>query len=95
MDDWRDIPGYPNYMVNAYGNVLNKSTDRVMTGSTKHGVVQFTLKPGDIRLTSSKAKTLTAHRLVAAAFLDIPLTARVTHKDGDNYNNHWSNLEVK
>ena len=27
---WAIIPGYPNYMINAYGEVYNKRYDKIM-----------------------------------------------------------------
>lgn len=95
MDDFRDIPGFPNYQINSRGDIYNKSEDSYPSGTIKYGNRQYTIKPGDIRLTTSRAKTFNAQRLVALAFLDIPLTHRVVHKDGDNLNNHWRNLETR
>lgn len=38
--------------------------------------------------------TMLIHRLVGQHFLDINVTETVTHIDGDNFNNHVSNLKV-
>ena len=92
MDDWRDIPGYPNYMINAYGDLYNKSQDSYPRGAFKPNGRSYVIKPGDIRLTGSKPKNITAHRLVAMAFLGMREDQRAYHKDGDNLNNHYTNL---
>lgn len=95
MDDWREIPGFPNYSINQRGELYNKSTDNYPTGSTRSGVRTYAVVAGDIRLTTAKPKTIGAHRLVALAFLDIPLTATVRHRDGDRLNNSPENLYEK
>ena len=93
MDDWRDIPGYPNYMINAYGNLYNKSQDSYPRGTfNENTTTYYRVKPGDIRLTSSKPQIMAAHRLVGMAFLGYDRSVRVYHRDGDLHNNHYTNV---
>lgn len=60
---WVEIPGYPNYVVSNYGEVLNVKTDRSLIPQlTKKGVHRVYLYRNGVR------KSFYVHRLVAQAF---------------------------
>ncbi|CDQ41950.1 NUMOD4 domain-containing protein [Virgibacillus salexigens] len=86
---WRDVEGYPNYMVNTDGEVLNKTNGKKLTHHINNGGYKF------VRLrTNGKPKQLLVHRLVAIAFIpnhdNKPI---VNHKDSNRGNPKKSNLE--
>lgn len=92
--EWRDIDGFPNYMVNVYGQVYQKiRTKRRMPGllleqTSANGYKQVQLIEGNCRI------FVYVHRIVAVAFLKNPHGKNeVNHKDLDKTNNHYSNLE--
>ena len=84
--------GFPNYEVTECGKVWSHYNNRFlkMAVSTKHHD-----KYGKYMLSQDgKQRFITAHRLVAFAYLDKPHGRDyVNHIDGDIYNNSISNLE--
>lgn len=65
---WAIIPGYPNYMINAYGEVYNKRYDKIMAISkTLQGDLKVTLNNDGYRITRS------IRALVAELFVDKPI----------------------
>lgn len=93
-EEWRDIKGYPNYMVSNLGRV--KSLNYHRTG--REGILsnKKTIK-GYLRITLSKnsiRKNYLIHRLVAEAFIPNPDNLPfINHKDENPSNNCASNLE--
>ena len=92
---WKEIDGYPNYMISSKGRV--KSLERI--DSNNHLVKEKILKV--LKSTTTpyefiqiKHKSLFIHRLVAQAFLPNPYNLpQVNHKDEDKTNNNVDNLE--
>lgn len=67
-DDWRPVPGFPKYCVNALGQVRHIRTERIVTPQlTKQGVAYVSL----VRETSHQYKRSLA-LLVARAFIPQP-----------------------
>ena len=89
-EEFRDIPGYPDYQVSNYGRVLSNrgSSPKYIGSITKNGRPMVTLTKA-----VNQHATFTIHQLVADAFLDQPEGLIIRHKDGDPSNNHVSNLE--
>lgn len=100
---WKHIEGYESiYQISNYGNV--KSLKRNVW-HTRHGHITLqermkaftTTKEGRKLVSLSNEginKTFVVHKLVAKAFIPNPLNLDcVTHKDGDNSNNYFKNLE--
>lgn len=100
---WKDIDGYPNYMVSNLGRV--KSLERViMKSNGKRQTIKETIRKGvkdkDGYLIVTlydeyhNMKNIKIHRLVAQAFIPNPNNLpEVNHKDEDKTNNNVDNLE--
>ena len=93
LEEWRDIPDYPNYQVSNLGNV--KSIPRP---KTKGGILKQTVnKLGYVKvllIKDGKNKLVSVHRLVAEAFIENHENKpQVNHIDGDKTNNNANNLE--
>lgn len=91
LNDFRDIPDYPNYKINEEGIVVNKNNLNIITPHIlEDGYVE-------VRLSNEKGrKAFRLNRLVASVFLvnDDPLNKiEVDHIDGDIKNNNKNNLE--
>ena len=91
MENWKEIEGYPDYMISDSGRIvsLKSGYERVMkpTKCTNDYLI-VGLYIG------KKQKLLGVHRLVASHFLQKdPNRPYVNHKDGVKYNNNVSNLE--
>ena len=85
----KQISGYNNYYIYDNGDVLNISTNKILTRSIGENGYKY------YRLSKDNNKTMFyAHRLVAEHFLENPnLLPIVNHKDGNKLNNQLSNLE--
>lgn len=87
----KDIPGYNGlYSINESGKIFSIKSNIIMKThpDTKRDYQKVTLTKDGIR------KTLMIHRLVAITFIvNSENKATVNHKDGNNQNNHVSNLE--
>lgn len=90
--EWRVIPGFKDYEINNYGDII----------SYKRGVAKylstFPVAGGrylGVHLGSQHC-LFYIHQLVALTFIGTcPEDMEVAHKDGNNFNNHVSNLEYK
>lgn len=97
MEIWKEIDGYPNYMVSNLGNV--KSLNYKGTG--REGILTPFIDSregkGYLRVTlckNGKAKRFQVHRLVAEAFIPNPYNLpQVNHKDENKQSNVVENLE--
>lgn len=102
-EEWRPVAGYEGrYFVSNYGRVksymrkghfnerCSEFAHLLRPRRSKNGYLSVQLCGSGI----SSHRTITIHRLVAAAFLDLEDGMVVNHIDGDKANNHVSNLEV-
>lgn len=96
---FKDIKGYPGYMVNENGIVINKKGHVMRPGQTKDkisgdGRIRVSLEVYDENGKLLHRDNLLTYRLAAEAFIpnpdNLPL---VMHKDNDYLHNHISNLK--
>lgn len=88
--EWRDIKGYPDYMVSDEGQVYSMKSKRLLTISD-HGDGYKTV----VLQKDGKSKHPFVHRLVYETFVgSIPKGYEVNHKDEDKSNNRLDNLEL-
>lgn len=93
---WKDIPGVPNYQASDWGRIRSVRI-RVLrpcrTRTQKNGISD---QDGYYRVAIGNGFRKLVHRLVAAAFMEIPIPEGlvVHHKDNDKINNRLDNLEV-
>lgn len=82
------IPSLHNeYEINEDGTRFRKVGSRVdLPSAIDAGYVSYHIRFGHLK------QRLFAHKLVAEAFLGIPPKFKILHKDGNNFNNHYSNL---
>lgn len=86
--EWRDVPDFDMYEVNAEGQVRRKA-QILKPGSIPSGHLTVALCRG-----KGKPKSMYVHRLVAQAFLDNPDSKPlVNHKNGNPKDNRITNLE--
>ena len=95
MKEWKEIDGFPNYMVSNTGEI--KSLNYNKTGREKV-LIPHKLSNGylGINLYDSNKRScyLLIHRVVAQAFLPNPSGYKIiNHKDENRSNNFVSNLE--
>lgn len=90
LEEWRQIRGFPNYLVSNLGNVYSKRFKRVLKPALKKSGYMY-VALSDV---SKTIKHLRVHRLVAEAFIPNPDNLpEVNHKDEDKINNRVNNLE--
>lgn len=90
MIEWRDIPDFPMYEVNADGQVRRKASI-LKPGSIPSGHLTVALCRGK---GGGKPKSMYVHRLVALTFIENPENKPlVNHKNGNPKDNRVSNLE--
>lgn len=89
LEVWKKIEGYENYSVSSWGKVRNDvSGDLIAQEKNPKGYMRVSI--GSI----GKRHHLKVHRLVAQAFVPNPEgKPQVNHKDGNNRNNSFTNLE--
>ena len=92
VEQWKPIEGYEGlYEISSYGNVVSHhgKTSRILAHRKgKSGYIQYGLSKNGI------VTTVSAHRLVAQAFIPNPDNLEtVSHKDENPENNHVDNLE--
>ena len=95
MKEWREISGFPNYMVSNTGEI--KSLNYNKTGKEKV-LIPHKLSNGYLGINlyddNKRSCYLLIHRLVAQAFLPNPNGYRIiNHKDENRSNNSVNNLE--
>jgi hypothetical protein len=87
----RLVRGFPDYTVNEHGVVRNRKTGNEVTQTKRADHLGVRLR----RTTNGTWASEWVHRLVAKAYLSNPrpdLFIEVDHIDGNEYNNHKSNL---
>lgn len=90
LEEWRQIRGFPNYMVSNLGNIYSKRSKRLLKLSLKKSGYLY-VGLSDIH---KKISHVRVHRLVATAFIPNPdVLPVVNHKDEDKTNNRVDNLE--
>ena len=101
IEEWRVIPGFPDYAVSENGIVKRITPGRGRGSRCRVGRIlkQYTNTDGyqNVGLMprgGKKGKTLDVHRLVAMAFLGEPPTSlhQTAHNDGNPNNNSIDNL---
>ena len=95
MKEWREIDGFPNYMVSNTGEI--KSLNYNKTGKEKV-LIPHKLSNGYLGINlyddNKRSCYLLIHRLVAQAFLPNPNGySIINHKDENRSNNSVNNLE--
>lgn len=108
MEIFKEIAGYPNYLISNYGRVRTKSRKvRYIHSVTKKEhyrltndrfLIQYENKRTGYKFiqprVNGKPKNETIHRLVALTFIPNPNNYNiVNHKDGNKHNNKVENLE--
>ena len=87
---WRIAPGFSTYEVSESGDLRRMSTGTRLRGHiNSDGYPEYTLKDD-----SGRKRHVSAHRLVAMAFLEPPSDPKleVAHCDGSRMNAHRHNL---
>jgi hypothetical protein len=87
---WRVMPGLPQYEVSECGDVR-----RISTGTRLKGHINADGYPEyAIRTANGRKLHMTAHRMVAYAFIGPPPSPNheVAHNDGSRLNCHFNNL---
>lgn len=89
-EEWRDIPNFPRYQASTFGRFRNRTTLKLLTGTTADNGYQhigFTKDGHQI--------TKMAHRIIAETFLEQPSAKHtdVNHKNKVRTDNRSSNLE--
>lgn len=88
-EEFKEIPGFPNYEVSNTGIVRNKKNGHEkVPGIDGKGYLKVDL------YSNSKRTTKRVHRLVADSFIPKdPKRSDINHKDGNKLNNTVTNLE--
>jgi hypothetical protein len=89
MEQWKDIPGFENYMVSDQGRVWSKRNEIVLKfGVNDRGYYRVTMS------VSNKRVTYSVHQLVMLAFVgECPEGHEVNHINGVKTDNRLENLE--
>ena len=92
METWKKVPfeEYENiYLISSSGRLKNRKTGRI------HAInLDSDGYPHYLLCSKNKRKAITAHRLVALAFIENPMNLPcINHKDEDKTNNSVENLE--
>ncbi len=95
-NDWREIPGWPTYLINPLGQILSKRTNTILkpwyVSMPKKGAAKY----AQVGLCKNGKRTAyLVHRLVAMTFLPEPKPGQVevNHKNGKTTDNRAENLE--
>lgn len=88
MEIWKQLNENPNYSISSYGNFKNSKNRLLKLNVNARGYLYCNIS------TKGKVSKIKIHRLVAIYFLDNPENNdTVNHKDGNKFNNHYTNLE--
>lgn len=89
---YRVIPGYPGYVINRYGDVISRSTGKVLSKIDINGYQAVRIYNPD----KSEIRSVHVHILLARAFIENSNPDKyccVNHIDGNKQNNNLENLE--
>lgn len=89
-EEWRSIPGYPNYEISNFGRVFNSRHRRFLKIRINNdGYEEVGLYHNGVE------RKVKVHRLVAMSFIPRrdPSAKDVNHDDGDKRYNHAHNLD--
>jgi hypothetical protein len=103
--DWRYIPGYENYIINSFGDVISLSRNIIRKNGNPQKIHPKYLKPcldknGYLFLRLSNlgsVKSIKVHQLVAMSFLNhtpCGMEKVIDHKDENKLNNYFENLQI-
>lgn len=84
----KQIEGFPNYVIDEFGNVFNVKSGKMKAQQTYNGYKYVQL------CSRGQSKTMLVHRLVAKAYIpNLNNLPCVNHKDENKANNSVDNLE--
>lgn len=88
MEEYREIPEYPNYMISNFGNLKNKKTDKILNQWIAGRGYNY------CRIININGqKKITIHSLVAKIFIgERPINFDIDHIDRNKLNNRVDNL---
>ena len=87
MEEWREVEGYPGYMISNLGNARGPRKEYLKLVDGGQGYTKITLSK------NGKHVDKRINRLVAQAFIPNPENLPVVmHKDNDRANNRVDNL---
>lgn len=90
MIEWKEVPGFPGYMVSNDGQVKSfRQYEKILKGSIdEDGYIRCVLFKDKVRY------SFAVHQVVALSFIgERPTGASVHHKDENKLNNSCDNLE--
>lgn len=89
-EQWREIPGFPSYVVSDAGRVMRVSSGKILKAkpSSQHGYMSVGLSE------AGKTSYRYIHRLVLMSFVGEPPSPnhQVAHNNGDHLDNRVENL---
>lgn len=81
IEDWKEIPGFENYVISRDGQIANKITKRKLLFSERNGYLRATLN----------SKRCSVHRLVYETYVG-PISGNIDHINGNRADNRVENL---
>lgn len=97
IEEWRPVPGYPNYEASTLGRVRSYCNCHAGRKKEPHIISQSPMAGGYLKIQLWLNGVMiyrSVHRIVALTFLPIdPARLEVNHKDGNKTANHVQNLE--
>ena len=92
QEGWKEVPGFPNYMVNRAGSIVSKSGRTLIPGVNK---LSKNMEVFLSNVTRRERKWISVHRIVWEAYKGaIPAGHQILHRDLNNGNNDIENLLI-